>query len=81
MVDGDDLAIQHGVRKGASLKGDFRKLVGPVQPLARVERYLSVLHAQLDPIAVEFHFVAPGGSTRRLVDRHTKLRSDEIGHS
>ena len=64
----------------ARLLRDGAELVGPVQPLAGLQRRLAVLDPQLHAIAVELDLVAPAVAARRPLDRGAELRRDEIRH-
>ncbi len=78
MVEGDDLAVDQHVGERAALPGDRSELVGPVQPLAGLQRGLATLDAQLHPVAIEFDLMAPSIAGGRTVDQTTELRRDEI---
>src|SRR5581483_8927703 len=47
LIERDDLAVDQDIRQRVALLRDRLELVGPVQPLAGLERRLAVLDAQL----------------------------------
>ena len=79
-IERDDLAVDQHVGQRAAFPGDRLELVGPVQPLARLQRGLAVLDAQLHAIAVELDLVAPARAAGRPLDGRAELRRDEVGH-
>ena len=78
MVERDDLAVDQHVGQRAALLGDRRELVGPVQPLAGLQRGLATLDAQLHAVAVEFDLVAPCLAALGGRSTNAELRRDEI---
>ena len=78
LIERDDFAIDQQIGQRACLLGDSPELVGPVQPFAGFQRGNAALHAKLDAVAVELHFVTPSLAAWRPVDQIAQLRRYEI---
>ena len=79
LIERDHLAVDQAVGQRGRFFRRWPRTVGPIERVARLEGGLAAGDPQLQPIAVEFDFMAPARFLRGFPTRRHSSRLDEIG--
>ena len=78
LVEGNDLAVYYRIGQRLGLSCDRIELPRPIEPLTRLQGHVSILHTELNTIAIELDLVSPAIAGRRPLDRLAELGRYEV---